>query len=364
MALPSSGSMTAAMINAELGRAANAAFSLNGAAERVLAGVSSGAISMASFYGKSSEIVVNMAAGGAAVTLESLFSAADWVSETQKRVILPAGVERGNSANANAAVTVGTTGWGGNLIFEVRGTISGRGGTANSGVGGNALQANRVGNANQKLSLILTGTLRGGGGGGGLGGTGGSGSNSSLVQEGPTFSSYSYQWMTFYAEDGPSIPLTHIMWAGQDLYYGYDGGASGTQWGSAGPLNLGGWDYYRGSSVEGHGGDPNTYQIYRQRWDSVPTVGGTGGVGGKGEGYDGARTSGASGAAGGANAGAGGTGGAGGLYGASGGTGSTGANGNASNGAAGAAGGLAGFGLLNAANVNLTNSGTIQGRTG
>lgn len=44
--------MTAAMINAELGRAANAAFSLNGAAERSLAGKPSGAISFGDFYGK------------------------------------------------------------------------------------------------------------------------------------------------------------------------------------------------------------------------------------------------------------------------------------------------------------------------
>ncbi|AMD61447.1 hypothetical protein AWN88_25650 [Agrobacterium tumefaciens] len=56
---------------------------------------------------------------------------------------------------------------GGNLIFDVAGVISGKGGAANSGVGGDAFQANRVGNANQKLILNLQSgaVLRGGGGG-------------------------------------------------------------------------------------------------------------------------------------------------------------------------------------------------------
>ncbi|AUR85989.1 hypothetical protein NVP1081O_254 [Vibrio phage 1.081.O._10N.286.52.C2] len=53
MALPISGLITAAMINDELGRAQTAPFSLNGAEERALAGIPSGAISFADFYGKS-----------------------------------------------------------------------------------------------------------------------------------------------------------------------------------------------------------------------------------------------------------------------------------------------------------------------
>lgn len=56
MALPKSGLITAAMINVELKRAASAAFSLGGAAERKLANVLTGPISFADFYGKSSII--------------------------------------------------------------------------------------------------------------------------------------------------------------------------------------------------------------------------------------------------------------------------------------------------------------------
>ncbi len=53
MTLPGSGAMAAALINVELGRASTAPFDINGAAERALAGVPTGAISFADFYGKS-----------------------------------------------------------------------------------------------------------------------------------------------------------------------------------------------------------------------------------------------------------------------------------------------------------------------
>jgi len=54
MALPTSGQISASMINVELGRAANAPFDINGAQERALAGVPSGQIAFSNFYGKSS----------------------------------------------------------------------------------------------------------------------------------------------------------------------------------------------------------------------------------------------------------------------------------------------------------------------
>jgi hypothetical protein len=59
MTLPSSGPMSAAMINVELGRASNAAFDINGTAERTLAGIPSGTIKMSDFYGKSSAGIIS-----------------------------------------------------------------------------------------------------------------------------------------------------------------------------------------------------------------------------------------------------------------------------------------------------------------
>ncbi|AUR85994.1 hypothetical protein NVP1081O_259 [Vibrio phage 1.081.O._10N.286.52.C2] len=67
MALPPSGSMTAAMINDELGRSSTAAFSMNGSEERTLAQKSSGTISMYDFYNKSSGSVMTVGYNSALV---------------------------------------------------------------------------------------------------------------------------------------------------------------------------------------------------------------------------------------------------------------------------------------------------------
>lgn len=53
MALPSSGAITASMINVELGRAANAPFSLNDTQVRALADKPTGTIKFSDFWGKS-----------------------------------------------------------------------------------------------------------------------------------------------------------------------------------------------------------------------------------------------------------------------------------------------------------------------
>ena len=56
MTLPASGIMTAGMINVELGRASNAHFDINGAAERALAQKPSGQIAFSNFYSKTKPV--------------------------------------------------------------------------------------------------------------------------------------------------------------------------------------------------------------------------------------------------------------------------------------------------------------------
>jgi len=52
MTLPTSGPLLVSMINAELGRAGNAYFNINGTEERQLADVPTGQVSFHDFYGK------------------------------------------------------------------------------------------------------------------------------------------------------------------------------------------------------------------------------------------------------------------------------------------------------------------------
>lgn len=54
--LPSSGTISASMINIELGRDPNAEFNINGSQERELAKKPTGTISFSDFYGKSYDI--------------------------------------------------------------------------------------------------------------------------------------------------------------------------------------------------------------------------------------------------------------------------------------------------------------------
>lgn len=64
MTLPSTGTISASMINQELGRAPTAPFSINGTEERQLAGKPSGAaISFADFRGKTARNIVDMTVG-------------------------------------------------------------------------------------------------------------------------------------------------------------------------------------------------------------------------------------------------------------------------------------------------------------
>jgi len=355
MTLPTSGPVTAAMINGELGRAANAPFSLDDPDVRALAGIATGPISFADFYGKSSEIVVNLTSVASIDRMDMLFSAEDWASETTKRIIVPAGTELGHTTR-NYAIAVGLTSggqagsFGGRLILENRGIISGKAGAANSGVGGNAVYANLLGRDGQMLEIINSGTIRGGGGGGGVGGTGGGGyyDTPTTVREpasGELGQAGVYQWY----HNGPAV---RIWWNGT-MIYDAQPGAGITQ------LTTGGWTYFRGTSF-----GPSAYRIYRQQTTNVRTNtnGGAGGAGGQGQGYGVAAGAGSNGAAGGTNAGAGGRGGDGGGWGENGAAGATGVAGNRTAGAGGAAGGLAGAYVDGASRVSWVATGTRQGR--
>ena len=358
MVLPTSGSISAALINAELGRAATAPFSLNGAEERALAGVSSGPITFADFYGKSRAIERVLTAGDATITLSELFTSAEWTSVTPKIVHLPSGVERGTLTNFAGAVGTGLN-WGGSLTFLIDGIVSGRGGLGNGVSGGHAVFCSGLGLSGQKINIEIgpTGIVRAGGGAGGKGGNGGNGSYVSSARtpaSGENYvNSYNGWGTTNWAHDG----------------YGSRIMVGGTLVATAGyydtSVTVGNRTYYRGATR-------NQYEDYTHGWiftyglywvenTTIATTGGTGGNGGQGQGYSQSRVGGAAGSAGGANAGSGGAGGTGGLWGTAGSAGAPGTNGNVSNGAAGQAGGPSGSAIRQSVNCTLVNNGTLLG---
>lgn len=281
------------------------------------------------------------------VVISGLFTAAQWSNgDLKKVVVVPANVEIGATTAAYALISSPMAdgqakSWAGELVIEVAGTISGIGGLANSGSGGNALVIAFKGISGQLAKVVLAATakLRGGGGGGGRAGNGGPGLVSYNYNEGPVGPNGSY----FYQRQGGE---THVQWGG------------GSVWDSGGDysaVSSGGWVYYSQGSGFGAVGR------YQTRYNN--TAGGVAGNPGRGQGFDGAATAGAASVGGGTNAGASGKSGDGGSWGTSGQAGGNGSNGNNGSGTAGAPAGLAGAYLSGNSNSTITNAGaSLQGR--
>ena len=291
----------------------------------------------------SSELVHHITTNSENLNLQTLFGSSKYSSGINKKVIIASGVTIGATSTANYAINI-PTGFGGRIILVNEGSILGAGGAANSGTGGNAINA---GAAN--IFIDNRGTISSGGGGGGRGGNGGGG---------VYYTTYSYNCDYCNAGGG----------SGQHACGGYSQACS-CQNSSAYSCNC--TNPNNGSCCNGSNGGIyaccSCTCCYRQTCSGTNTnytSGGTGGAGGRGQGYDGAAAAGTAGTGGGTNAGAGGTGGTGGSYGNSGATGNSGANGNNGSGSAGTAGGLAGFYIVNNGNVTWLANGTRNGRIG
>lgn len=310
--------------------------------------------------------VVIVLGNAASIVLQSYFSPEEWADlHLKKLAVVPVGVEigatNGTYAIAPALSGAGQAGsWAGSLTLEVRGTISGIGGTANSGVGGSCIWGNLPGRNGELLNVIYFPgcTIRSGGGGGGRAGNGGAGvwynhqDTGLMPWSGPT-GGYSIESSTGYNKD------FKIWWGGAALFWlsGYPTVPAAFDWG--------GYTYYPGAHMTSNG-DWRGFQVGRRLTTPISnyTAGGVAPNAGRGQGYDGAASVGGNAVAGGTNAGASGKSGNGGAYGSAGTTGASGSTGNYTAGTAGAAPGLAGFYLHGAANCNITdNGGTLLGRT-
>lgn len=301
------------------------------------------------------EIVVVLGNRSTSLFLKSLFTTADWASNTRKRVVVPAGVEIGTNTNFAIAISATADGqatsFGGELIIDNFGTVSGLGGAPNSGGGGDAILANLLGRSGQKLIVNNYGTLRAGGGGGGRGGNGGAGSYGYNYRE-PSSGWYSWNNGGYEFRYTFGNATMSAMWNGSTV---------GSTPGYASSISAGGWTYLRGPDVD-EGSASAIFMIARQTTAYQPTSGGVAGNAGRGQGFDGAASAGANPVAGGTNAGASGKSGDGGAWGQPGQTGANGSAGNAGSGTAGATGGLAGAYLASSANAIFNNHGTVQGR--
>lgn len=162
MALPSSGAISLSQVSVELGRAANASVSLGETASRNLAGVASGAISLANLYGKSAVTKftnsVNRVAASVFALMGSPTEAGNF--EFTNTAVISAGTEA-------YALTTGVFPAGSTLTIINNGTIQGKG-----GVGGTPGAAGAAGGTALLLEYACevdntSGYIFGGGGGGG-----------------------------------------------------------------------------------------------------------------------------------------------------------------------------------------------------
>lgn len=190
MALPASGPLSASQINVELGLAAGAAFSLNDAAVRSLAGVASGTISMSNLHGKASLWTLDFGTNNYTDVDLRAFGNNQGFNGTQKKILIRFAGIIGASSTSVPAIEIGS--WPADVQIELEiygGQVKGRGGIGGAGsiTKGTAAQAGGVGGPAIKATYSVPGglTIRlnggsvaaggGGGGGGGYGGSGGGG---------------------------------------------------------------------------------------------------------------------------------------------------------------------------------------------
>lgn len=234
----------------------------------------------------------------------------DYNVDYPKEIVVNSGVELGTT-NVNEFALEIDSGGSGTVKLTNNGTLTGAGGAASGGAGGDAVRVNL---ANVTIVNTSTGVIRGGGGGSGNGGQGGAGS---------------YQTSSTFNSCGTTNGCPNA------VAYGDCGGGCA----ECDPIQN-----YRCTSYTTHS-----------------TSGGSGGAGGRGQGYNQTAQNGSAGSAGGTNAGSGGAGANGASFGQAGSQGSSGANGNVSNGSAGSAGGAAGRAVQNDVSYTMTNSGTLTG---
>ena len=317
-------------------------------------------IDLEDFYGAENIFTKVISANQVNLVLSDLFTQAEWTATTQKEVVINAGVQVGSNDPALVSCRTGTTIGGqpmaGSLHLINNGFIYGAGGVLNSGVGGNAFQAQVA------LSVTNNSRIYAGGGGGGVGGIG------ATVFHYPDTTAYQY----FYDGVNPATSRNEYTAGTSGIFYHFSSPTLITTSAFPNPFpdpyDFGGYTYERGAYVETVVLSTVQWDAYRIRRRLLNSIaGGAGGNGGQGIGYNQAQTFGDDGSV--LPLGrAGGHGGAGGNWGASGTTGNSGQaydptwNTLVAAQTAGVAGGLAGFYIVGNSNVTWLTTGQRLGR--
>ena len=173
MALPSSGPISLADVNVELGLSATAQISLNDSAVRTLFGKPSGAISMSDGYGKANQFAFTISSNQTNANLRTLAVNAGWNQTSKVVATINSGIYISSNSTATPGLTInGSFPNGVELVNN--GFIIGMGGNGANGVAAQTANSGAAGglalSVASAISVRNNGTIGGGGGGGGGGG--------------------------------------------------------------------------------------------------------------------------------------------------------------------------------------------------
>jgi hypothetical protein len=175
-------------VNIELGKASNAAISLNDSDVRSLAGIPSGAIALSDLRGKSNAFTATISSNQLQLDLRTWALANGWNGTSKAIITINTGVYIYSNSTATPALTISGS-WPNGVEIINKGFVLGKGGNSGA-VGGPAISLGLSVTINNTLSTAYIGGGGGGGGaswgGGGAGGgngnpaVGASGSNGSV----------------------------------------------------------------------------------------------------------------------------------------------------------------------------------------
>ena len=170
MTLPVSGAISLGDVNVELQRSATATISMNDAELRTLFAVSSGAISLATGYGRANKFPISITSNQTNFNLRDYLVANGWNQVSKAEVTINSGVLIYATTTSNKALTISGSFPGGVEIFN-NGNItghSGGGGGASYATGGGGGAGGTALYTTVPLTLTNNGLIAGGGGGGGV----------------------------------------------------------------------------------------------------------------------------------------------------------------------------------------------------